>query len=159
MRQIRQTFDYLLSCKKHNLIFSSPYPLTTMKTTNILYWVFTGIFAAMMLLSAIPNVMMSEDSIALIHTLLGYPKYFIMIVGVAKIFGVVGILIPGYPTIKEWAYAGLFFDLLAATASVIAVEGFKAQHLGMAIFIIPGILSYYFYRKRLKLETQSQTVR
>ena len=128
-----------------------------MKTTNILYWVFTGIFAAMMLLSAIPNVMMSEDSIALIHTLLGYPKYFIMIVGVAKIFGVVGILIPGYPTIKEWAYAGLFFDLLAATASVIAVEGFKAQHLGMAIFIIPGILSYYFYRKRLKLETLSQT--
>lgn len=128
-----------------------------MKTTNILYWVFTGIFAAMMLLSAIPNVMMSEDSIALIHTLLGYPKYFIMIIGVAKIFGVIGIFIPGYPTIKEWAYAGLFFDLFAATASVIAVEGLKAQTLGMAIFIIPGILSYYFYRKRLKLQTQLPT--
>ena len=62
--------------------------------------------------------------IDLIHIKLGFPKYFIMFVGVAKILGVIGILVPGYPRVREWAYAGLFFDLTAATASGIAVEDF-----------------------------------
>ena len=72
--------------------------------------------------------------------------------GVAKILGVIGILIPGYPRVKEWAYAGLFFDLTAATASGIAVEGFHLIHLSMAIFFAPGVLSYIWYHKKLKAE-------
>ena len=96
--------------------------------------------------------MMSPESVDLIHTQLGYPKYFIVFVGVAKILGVIGILIPGYPRIKEWSYAGLFFDLTAATASGIAVEGFQPIHLSMAIFFAPGVLSYIWYHKKLKEE-------
>jgi hypothetical protein len=102
--------------------------------------------------TAVPNVMMTEDSIALIHTLLGYPEYFIMFIGIAKILGSIGILIPGYPTIKEWSYAGLFFDLAAATVSSIAVSGFQPDHLGMLIFFAPGVASYIFYRKKLREE-------
>lgn len=129
-----------------------------MKKTIILYWTFTGLFAAVMLLSAVPNVMMSPDSIALIHTKLGYPQYFIMFIGVAKILGVIGILIPGNPILKEWAYAGLFFDLVAASASAIAVEGFDPMHLFMLMFFVPGVLSYIYYHKKLKGESTTQPV-
>ena len=123
-----------------------------MKRTKILYWVFTILFALIMFSTAVPNVMMNEASIDLIHTKLGYPTYFIMIVGIAKILGVIGILIPGYPTIKEWSYAGLFFDLTAATVSSIAVFGFVPDQFGMLIFFAPGVASYIFYRKKLREE-------
>ena len=121
-----------------------------MKRTNILYWVFTGLFALIMLSTAVPNVIMSPDSVDLIHTKLGYPQYVIMFVGIAKILGVIGILVPGYPRLKEWAYAGLFFDLTAATVSGVAVEGFHPAQLLMSVFFLPGILSYIYYHKRLK---------
>lgn len=129
-----------------------------MKKTNILYWVFTGLFALIMFSTALPNVMMSADSIDLIHTKLGFPEYFIMFVGIAKILGVIGILIPGYPLVREWAYAGLFFDLTAATASGIAVEGFHPMQLFMLIFFAPGVLSYIYYHKKLKGEQTVQPV-
>lgn len=129
-----------------------------MKKTNILYWTFTVLFALIMLSTAVPNVMMSADSIALIHTKLGYPEYFIMFVGIAKIVGVIGILIPGYPLVREWSYAGLFFDLSAATASGIAVEGFHPMQLFMLVFFAPGILSYIYYHKKLKGERSAQPV-
>ena len=129
-----------------------------MKKINILYWVFTGLFALIMLSTALPNVMMSPDSIDLIHTKLGFPKYFIMFVGVAKILGVIGILVPGYPRVREWAYAGLFFDLTAATASGIAVEGFHPMQLFMLVFFAPGVLSYIYYHKKLEGEKLSQPV-
>jgi uncharacterized membrane protein YphA (DoxX/SURF4 family) len=121
-----------------------------MKRTNILYWIFTVLFALIMLSSALPNVMMTPESVDLIHTRLGYPEYFIMFVGVAKILGVIGILVPGFPRVTEWAYAGLFFDLTAATASGIVAEGFDPMQLFMAVFFAPGVLSYIYYHKRLK---------
>ena len=63
------------------------------------------------------------------------------------------ILIPGLKTIKEWAYAGLFFDLTAATYSGIAASGkFDPLMLTMLIWIVPGILSYIFWSKKLKAE-------
>jgi hypothetical protein len=123
-----------------------------MKKTKILYWVFTILFALIMFSTAVPNLMMSQDSITLIHTRLGYPEYFIMLIGVAKILGVIGILIPGFPLVREWAYAGLFFDLSAATVSGIAVDGFHPAQLGMLVFFAPGVLSYIYYHKKLRDE-------
>ena len=124
--------------------------MTPMKKTKTLYWIFTILFALIMLASAIPNIMMTKDSIDLIHTALGYPEYFIMFVGIVKVLGVIGILIPGYPRITEWAYAGLFFDLTAATISGIAAQGFDPAQFGMLIFIAPGVLSYIYYHKKLR---------
>lgn len=122
------------------------------KKTKIFYWIFTILFALIMFSTALPNVMMSQDSIDLIHTRLGYPQYFIMLIGIAKILGVIGILIPGYPVVREWAYAGLFFDLVAATVSGIAVDGLHPMQLGMLVFFAPGVVSYIYYRKKLKEE-------
>jgi hypothetical protein len=120
-----------------------------MKKTNVLYWVFTGLFAAAMLFSSIGNVMMDDASVQLISDMLHFPKYMIPFLGVAKILGVLGILIPGLPRwIKEWSYAGLFFDLSGATYAIIATAGFQVEHLGMLMFFIPGILSYIYFHKK-----------
>lgn len=124
--------------------------LHEMKRTNLLYWIFTGLFGAFMLLSAITNIMVTPESVDLIVKQLGYPMYFVSFVGFVKVLGVIAILIPGFPRIKEWAYAGLFFDLIAATYSIIAATQFQPSVFGMALPIVLGGLSYFFYHKKLK---------
>jgi len=121
-------------------------------TINILYWVFTLIFAALMIFSSVGGIGPNEQTTQIFHTYLGYPIYFIQFISWAKIIGVIAILVPGFPKIKEWAYAGLFFDLTAAVYSGIAVSGkFDPMMLTMLMWIVPGILSYYFRTKKTAL--------
>ena|SRR5579859_4384115 len=119
-----------------------------MKKTNILYWTFTALFAFMMGGSAIPDILSNPIAIQGMHVSLGYPLYFVPFIGLAKVLGVIAILVPGFPKIKEWAYAGLFFDLLGATFSIIASGGNAGQSGSMIIPIALGALSYFFYQKR-----------
>lgn len=110
------------------------------------YWIFTVLFAGMMIFTAVPNILLEEEAVQFI-THLGYPFYFIVFIGIAKTLGSIAILIPGFPRVKEWAYSGLIFDLVAALYSIIAVEGIQPQ---MAFMILPfglGIGSYLFYHK------------
>ncbi len=124
------------------------------KTTNLLYWIFTILFAALMTFSAIPNLLNTPESQQFMHGMLGYPVYIIPFIGLAKMLGVIGILIPGLNKIKEWAYAGLFFDLAGAIYSGIAVAGgVDPMMLTLLIWIVPGILSYIFWNKRKKFKT------
>ncbi|MGV2448107.1 UNVERIFIED_CONTAM: DoxX family protein, partial [Bacillus sp. ATCC 13368] len=81
-----------------------------MKKTKIIYWIFTGLLVALMVLGSIPDIMSVPDAVALFNHL-GYPTYLLPFIGIAKLLGVVAILIPGFPRIKEWAYAGFVFDL------------------------------------------------
>ena len=121
----------------------------TAKTTNILYWTFTILFALLMIFASVGGIQPSQQAIELIHDSLGYPIYFIRFISVVKLIGVVAILIPKFNRIKEWAYAGLFFDLSAAIYSSIASSGkFDPLLITMLIWIIPGILSYVFWHKR-----------
>src|SRR5688500_13261574 len=92
-----------------------------MKKTNIFYWIFTGLFSALMLGSAIPDIMIDPIAVQGMHTELGYLTYFIPFIGVAKALGVIALLISGYPKIKEWVYAGLIFDLIGAIYSIFAI--------------------------------------
>ena len=125
------------------------------KTIKILYWVFTILFAGLMLFSANGSILVNEDAKKLIHDQLGYPVYFIAFTGYAKLIGVIAILIPGLKTIKEWAYAGLFFDLIGAVYSGIALSGTIDPMMAfMLIWFVPGILSYIFWKKKMKLEMQ-----
>ncbi len=119
-----------------------------MKKINIIYWISTGIFAALMLLSAIPDAVVSSDAINIMVTQLGYPKYIIPFIGIAKIIGVIVILIPGFPRLKEWAYAGLAIDLAGAIYSGLSVKPDPLM-LTLAIWIVPGIISYIYFHKRL----------
>lgn len=122
-----------------------------MKKTNITYWIITGIFAAFMLFSAVPDIMVVPDAVKIITTDLGYPKYLVPFLGVAKLLGAIAILIPGFKRIKEWAYAGLFFDLIGATYSAIAIGGFQIQLLFMILPISFLFISYFLWHKKIGL--------
>jgi uncharacterized membrane protein YphA (DoxX/SURF4 family) len=129
------------------------------KTINILYWVFTILFAALMIFSSYGSILVNEDAKKLIHEQLGYPVYFIPFTGWAKLIGSIVILIPGLKRIKEWAYAGLFFDLLAVVYSSVSVAGTADPMLAfMLVWIVPGILSYIFWHKKMKLERSKKVV-
>lgn len=124
----------------------------TTKTTNIIYWISTIIFAGLMIFSAVGGLQPSQPAIQLIHDALGYPVYFIPLISYAKLIGCAVILIPGLNrSIKEWAYAGLFFDLAGAIYSGIAVSGkFDPMMLTMLGWIVPGIVSYYYWHRKMK---------
>lgn len=119
-----------------------------MKKLSIAYWIITGFFAAFMLFSAIPDILLDPEAVTMI-TGLGYPTYFIPFIGVAKVVGAIAILIPNFNRIKEWAYAGLFFDLLGAAYSIIAKEGFQIQVTFMVLPIAFLFLSYYLWHKKM----------
>lgn len=118
-----------------------------MKRTRILFWIFTALFAAFMTYSAIPSILNSTESVKMMSDYLGYPLYFTPFLGVAKLLGSIAILIPGYWRLKEWAYAGFFFDLIGATYSMIAVGGVNPQILFMILPFSLAILSYVYYHK------------
>lgn len=119
-----------------------------MKKTKVIYWILTGLFGAFMLLSAIPDIICSKEAVDFM-TQLQYPMYFLPFIGVAKVLGVIAILIPGYPRITEWAYAGLFFDLIGAIYSIGCVMGIAAA-LPIFVAVLFGIGSYIYYHKKLK---------
>ena len=121
-----------------------------MKKKNIFYWIFTGLFAAMMLASAIPDVLSSPIAVKGMHEELGYPIYFIPFIGIAKVLGVLAILLPISARIREWAYAGLVFDLIGATFSIIAIG--KPDWMFMIIPLFLAIASYALYHKRKRLQ-------
>lgn len=122
-----------------------------MKKAKILYRTFTILFAAFMLMSAIPDVISHPVAVKGMYQDLGYPLYFIPFIGVAKLLGVSAILVPGFSRLKEWAYAGLFFDLIGATYSVVA-SGQPAAAWGfMLIPLTLGTFSYLFYHRTKRI--------
>jgi DoxX-like family len=123
-----------------------------MKKTKVLYWVITGLFSAFMLFSAIPDILSTPEAKTFI-TNLGYPAYIIPFLGVAKLLGVIAILVPGFPRIREWAYAGLFIDLIGATYSGIAHDGMQPLILTMLLPIGFLFLSYYLWHKLMGTAT------
>lgn len=122
-----------------------------MKRTNIIYWILTGLFAFVMFGSAIPDVLMMDVAKQGFEEI-RMPAYLLPFVGLAKILGVVAILIPDNPKLKEWAYAGLTFDLIGATYSV-AASGKKLENWApMLLFIALALGSYYYYHKKLEAD-------
>ncbi|MEF3305234.1 DoxX family protein [Paenibacillus sp. GYB003] len=118
-----------------------------MKKWTVSYWCFTGLLSALMLVGSIPDILSVPEAVALFDHL-GYPAYLLPFLGIAKVLGIAAILVPGFPRVKEWAYAGLTFDLLGAMYSGIAV-GDPAS--GWLMFLIGFALiagSYTSYHKR-----------
>ena len=132
----------------------------TTKTNNIIYWISTIVFAALMIFSSYGGLQPTQKTIQIFHDGLGYPIYFIQYISYAKLLGVIAILIPGLnKTIKEWAYAGLFFDLAGAFYSGIAATGkFDPVILTMFLWIVPGIISYIFW-KNMQAQTSITQMR
>ncbi|MEO8236243.1 MAG: DoxX family protein [Flavobacterium sp.] len=120
------------------------------RRNKIIYWVPTAFLSFGMMGSGIAQMLHVKAMDELINHV-GYPLYFIYIIGVWKIIGVIAILIPKYPLIKEWAYAGFFFLMTGALISHLAIGD-----SGIAVFVpllqtIFIILSWNFRPANRKL--------
>lgn len=87
-----------------------------MKARTIGYWAATGLAALVFLSGGIFDLMRSPQVVEGMRTL-GYPAYFALILGAWKVLGAAAIVAPKFPRLKEWAYAGIFFDLTGASFS------------------------------------------
>ncbi len=114
------------------------------KRDLIIYWIATALLAIGMLQSGIFAVLKTDIWVKLI-TDLGYPVYFLYILGVWKILGVIAILIPKFPLLKEWAYAGFFFAMTGALVSHLAVGDYAVKAImGPSFQALFVVLSWYF---------------
>ena len=125
------------------------------KRNKIIYWIATIWLSLGMLSTGIVQLLKTEDEVNKM-TELGYPLYFLTIIGAWKILGVVAILIPKFPLLKEWAYAGFFINMSGAIISHL-MSGSEAKEIfGPALLLVLTIISWYFrpVDKKLILITQ-----
>lgn len=113
------------------------------KRNKIIYWIATIWLALGMLSSGIVQLSgIKEETDMMTH--LGYPLYLLTLLGIWKIAGVIVLLIPKFPLLKEWAYAGFFFTMSGAVVSHI-VSGDSMQDTGPSLFLLLLIaVSWYF---------------
>jgi len=120
------------------------------KRNKIIYWIATLWLALGMVSTGAVQLLrqQSEGALAppgvygIIH--LGYPVYLLTILGVWKMLGVVAVLIPKTPTLKEWAYAGFFFTMSGAIVSHLAVGDPLASLLPSLLLLFLTLVSWYF---------------
>ncbi len=118
-----------------------------MKTNKIIYWIATGLLSAMLLMSA-GMYIFNHEEIRQVFTSLGYPNYIIYPLAVAKIGAITVLLTQKNNRLKEWAYAGLFFNfILAFSAHIVIKDG---DQFGALIALILLIVSYFFGNKYFK---------
>jgi uncharacterized membrane protein YphA (DoxX/SURF4 family) len=113
------------------------------KTNKIIYWFFTLWLALGMVSTGIVQLMRSSDEVVRIGHL-GYPVYFLTILGIWKILGVAAVLAPGFPRLKEWAYAGFFFAMSGAAISHIAVSDPMGEIFPSLMLLAITLVSWYF---------------
>lgn len=126
------------------------------KRNKIIYWIATLWLALGMLSTGAVQLLKAKagagglDSV----THLGYPTYFLTILGIWKILGVVAILIPKFPLLKEWTYAGFFFAMSGAIFSHIVSGSAIGEILPSVLLLVLTIISWYFRpaeRKQIQL--------
>jgi len=98
-------------------------------TKSVVYWMTTGMVAFAMLSGGIAELARRPETIDGMR-LLGYPVYFVMILSFWKVLGSLTLVIPGFPRVKEWAYAGIFFNMTGAAVSHLVVHD-AAWHAGV----------------------------
>lgn len=114
------------------------------KKQLIVYWLATGLMAFGMLSSGMLQIFQAKAMVDIIVPL-GYPLYFLYIIGIWKILGVIVILIPGFKLVKEWAYAGFFFLMTGALFSHLASGDYAIKSiLGPLMQTVFIISSWYF---------------
>ena len=113
-----------------------------MPKETIAYWAVTVLFCAVLAFSGFAHFGHMEMMVESM-TALGYPTYFMTIIGFAKLLGVVALLAPGYPLIKEWAYAGFCFNLVGAVSTHLFVSDPLGEWLPPLMLLVLGAASYW----------------
>lgn len=113
------------------------------KRNKIIYWISTLWLSLGMLSTGIVQLLHVKEEVDFILRL-GYPDYFLTLLGIWKILGVVAVLVPKFPLLKEWAYAGFFFTMSGAVFSHIAFGNSISELFGPLLLIILTAVSWYF---------------
>ncbi|MES2004801.1 MAG: DoxX family protein [Bacteroidota bacterium] len=113
------------------------------KRNKIIYWIATAWLCLGMLSTGIVQLLQLKEE-ATLFTHLGYPLYLLTILGIWKILGVIAVLVPKFPLLKEWAYAGFFFTMSGAVFSHAAIGDGAKEFFGPVLLLILTVASWYF---------------
>lgn len=113
------------------------------KKNKIIYWISTLWLALGMLSTGIVQLIKPEEEVARM-THLGYPVYFLTLLGIWKILGAAAVLIPKFPRLKEWAYAGFFFAMSGAAFSHIALGDSMGEIFPSLLLLLLTAVSWHF---------------
>ena len=113
------------------------------KRNRIIYWIATLWLALGMTATGIVQLINMEEEVDMMKRL-GYPIYFLTIIGTWKLLGVVAILIPKFPLLKEWTYAGFFFAMSGAVFSHLFARDEAKELFGPMLLLVLTVLSWYF---------------
>ncbi|PJZ49138.1 DoxX family protein [Leptospira saintgironsiae] len=118
---------------------------------KIIYWIATAwLSLGMVSTGIVQTIQMKEEADMFAH--LGYPAYLMIILGVWKLLGVIAVLVPKYPLVKEWAYAGFFFTMSGAVFSHFAAGDGAKEYFGPALLLVLTVVSWYFRPADRKLQ-------
>jgi len=127
----------------------------TGKANKIIYWIATVWLSLGMTSTGIVQLIHMKEEVEMM-THLGYPLYFLTLLGVWKILGVITVLMPKFPLLKEWAYAGFFFAMSGAVFSHMACGDGAMESFGPVLLLVLTAVSWYFRPVSRKLITVSQ---
>lgn len=113
------------------------------KRNKIIYWIATVWLSLGMMSTGIVQLINMKEEVQYMLDM-GYPAYFLTIIGAWKMLGVIALLVPRYPLLKEWAYAGFFFIASGALLSHIAVSSPAVELIGPSLLLVLTIVSWYF---------------
>lgn len=113
------------------------------KRDKIIYWVATLWLSLGMTASGIMQIIQNKEIVENSKHL-GLPLYFLMLIGAWKILGVIAVLVPKFPLVKEWAYAGFFFTMTGAVFVHVAIGDPSSELFGPILLIVLTVVSWYF---------------
>jgi hypothetical protein len=125
------------------------------KRKLIWYWIITAILSFCIFFGGLAQAMQLKDVLQGFKPL-GYPNYFISLIGVWKVLGVIAILIPKFKLLKEWAYAGIFFVMSGAVISHIASNDVSVQIISPFLLAVFTVLSWYLRPANRKIISINQ---
>lgn len=113
------------------------------KRIKMIYWIATIWLALGMLSTGIVQLLKLKEEVDMM-TNLGYPLYLLTLLGLWKVLGVITVLIPKFPLLKEWAYTGFFFAMSGAVFSHLANGDHAKDLFGPVLLLILTFVSWYF---------------
>lgn len=127
------------------------------KANKIIYWVATIWLALGMVSTGAVQLLKAKEGQGGVDmiTHLGYPVYMLTIIGIWKVLGVIALLLPKTPLVKEWAYAGFFFIMTGAIFSHIATGDPVKEIFPSLLLLVLTIVSWYFRPSDRKLNSST----
>ncbi len=114
------------------------------RRNKIIYWIVSVWLALGMTSTGIVQLVRMKEEVEKTSLNLGYPEYFLTILGIWKILGVISVLIPGYSLLKEWAYAGFFFVTTGAIISHLVMGSGAVDFIGPILLLLLTIVSWQY---------------